>query len=200
MPNWCTTQYKIVGDKSTLDKVNSLFNRVNNGEFNGKVETDFINFLGYLVMALGYDYTKFSCRGEYTNYQYDNEAMISFETTTAWCPCDGVFELIKKTYPNVSVYYQSEECGCNFYETNDVDEEYFPENYLVEGYVDNEYSCEHFEEIEDAYDYISGLVGENIQSDAEIDALNEKWKEDENKVDWWISISKFNRVSKPTLA
>lgn len=167
MPNWCFTYYAAEGPKDQLQKLCDTMTRVASMPPPGLINNGFgSSWLGNLVMALGVDPRKqnnFRCRGEYYNADLNQSGYLTFDTMTAWCEADDTRRLIEQKFPGVHLYYISEEFGCGYWETNDIQGKYFPERYYfsAEDYDDagdgNYY--ESLEELLEAVKKATGLSG-----------------------------------------
>ena len=114
MPNICTTNYVIEGEKKELD---ALYETMKNLQSQG---------LGQLVKALGKNPDEVMCRGEWSDLERQDDTLrMTFET--AWTPCYEVTNLLKTTYPSLRIYYKAVEPGCEVYLKNDAEGKYFPE-------------------------------------------------------------------------
>lgn len=167
MPNWCFTYYAAEGPKDQLQKLYDTMARVASMSPPGLIENSFgSSWLGNLVMASGVDPLKqqnFRCRGEYYSVDLNQSGYLTFDTMTAWCEADDTRHLIEQKFPGVHLYYISEEFGCGYWETNDLQGKYFPERYYfsAEDYDDagdgNYY--ESLEELLEAVKKATGLSG-----------------------------------------
>ena len=176
MPNWCSTAYTLVGDKGELDALYKTMSELE--QRNQPVEPfKFGNtWLGNLVEALGEDTNTVYCRGEWHDLDYHNGA-ITFNTDTAWSPCNGVWDLVRCRYPSIDYYYLAEECGNGLYLTNDADGLHYPERYLVEMCVDGcENRMEYFYSLTEAPGWIGEMAGCSVEEN-EVEALNELLQE-----------------------
>lgn len=162
MPNWCTTTYNAVGDKTELKSLYDLMTELTN-KVKPLVENGFGTYwLGCLVEALGEDWNKVRCRGTFYDMELTDEH-LRFVTETAWVPCDEVIMLLRKKFPSLAFYFYAEEEGCEVYMTNDDTGEFFPDRYHVSLNADDcDYREEYFETIEQAYAWISDSVDERI--------------------------------------
>lgn len=114
MPNICTTNYVIEGEKKELD---ALYQTMKEQQENN---------LGCLVKALGKNPEEVECRGVWTDLERQGDILrVTFET--AWTPCYEVTDLLKATYPSLRIFYKAEEPGNGVYLKNDVEGKYFPE-------------------------------------------------------------------------
>lgn len=156
MPNWCFTSYVAEGPKKQIQKLFDIMISVATMPTPGLLENDFgSSWLGNLVMALGLDPTKqtdFRCRGQYYSVELNQSGYITFDTETAWREADDTRRLIEEKFPGVHLYHISEEFGCGYWETNDIQGKYFSERYY--------FSAEDYDDIADGnyYDTLSELL------------------------------------------
>lgn len=133
MPNWCYTNYVVEGPKEHLQKLYNIMTELKTMPAPGLIENGFgSSWLGNLVAALGVDplaQSNFQCRGEYYNVDLNQFGYLTFDTMTAWCEADDTRYLIEEKFPGVHIYFISEEFGCDYWETNDVEGKYFSEQY-----------------------------------------------------------------------
>lgn len=127
MPNWCSTAYAVEGDAQEIKNLYELMKNLQERK-EPSVKNGFgTSWLGCLVDALGKDWNKVSCRGDWANLEMDGET-LKFTTETAWGPCNETFDLVCEKFPSLCYYYQTEEPGMGIYETNDCEGRYFPTN------------------------------------------------------------------------
>lgn len=176
MPNWCNTAYTLVGDKEELDALHKTMSELE--QSNQPVEPfHFGNtWLGNLVKALGGTTKDIPCRGEWHDLDYHNGA-ITFNTDTAWSPCNGVWNLVRQRYPSIDHYFLAEECGNGLYLTNDAEGQHYPERYLVEMCADGcENRTEYFCSLPEALGWIGEMAGCSVEGNG-VEALNELLQE-----------------------
>ena len=127
MPNWCTTNYVIEGEKKELDSLYGMMKRLLEMK-PPLVENGFgPSWLGCLVKELGEDPETIGCRGSWYELQrVDDTIRVVFET--AWSPCYDVIDLLKEKFPSLRFYYRAIEPGNQVFNKNDVEGKYFPEN------------------------------------------------------------------------
>lgn len=71
---------------------------------------------------------------------------------SAWSQLEEWRKFLKNKYPNIQIYYRSEEPGEIIYETNDVDgKSYFPERYILD-FLDR---SAYFNNLEEVAEYVS---------------------------------------------
>lgn len=136
MPNWCDTEYIVKGDIDQLSRLHDLMLDIESGQHPGLIKSDFgATWLGNLVKALGEDpFTIGRCRGWWHDMEFDMEqSELHFWTTTAWCEADDTRHLIERNFPDIKFYFMSEEAGCGYWVTNDVDADYFSDRYYIVG-------------------------------------------------------------------
>ena len=120
MINWCSTFYVISGPKndvrSLYDRIKCVRNR---------------KWLGNLVSRLGVDWLTVNCRGDWSNLRM-KDGNLHFETQTAWSRCKDLDDIIRHKYPDLSVWFLSEELGCDIFVTNDATVEIFPKRIIID--------------------------------------------------------------------
>lgn len=155
MPNWCLTH--ITFETATNDERSSIALR----DFYDKISNQLEYGPNYIDNGFGYgwlgNYTMLSglvsvdqakndyyegyrCRGCITyldDFYEDNFYLIQQD---AWSPNLAIWQgIINKLYtdpdtglPLINIYYQAEEPGMELYATNDYDNRYYPEKYIVD--------------------------------------------------------------------
>ena len=149
MPNWCSTNYRIVGEKESLGKVKKMITELDSMK-EPRVENGFGKlWLGCIVDYLGGDWQSISCRGNIESYEFDdNEIRLCLEV--AWAESPDFRHFLEDKIPGIKIYQYSEEFGCSGCWTNDPD-------YSWQYYLDSclsEIESEYFESLEDAAHYL----------------------------------------------
>ena len=104
------------------------------------------------------------------------------ETETAWGPCIETYDFICKIFPSLTYYYRSEEPMMAEYLTNDGEGRYFKERYIADVNVpDGEIMVEYFNRREEALHWIAEIRKCDIQSEEDVEALNEQWHTGDNE-------------------
>lgn len=177
MPNWCSTAYAIEGDALEIKKLYELMKNLQERK-EPSVENGFgTSWLGCLVDALGKDWNKVGCRGDWANLEMDGNT-LTFTTETAWGPCNETLDLVCGKFPSLRYYYQTEEPGMGIYATNDSEGKYFPDKFRVEVYtVENEYYSEYFTNREAMFEWLEEIFGQPVTSEADVERIMEQWME-----------------------
>lgn len=178
MPNWCSTSYAIEGDAKEVKNLYELMKGLQERK-EPSIENGFgTTWLGCLVDALGGDWNKVYCRGDWSNLEMVGDT-LRFETETAWGPCDETFELVGQRFPTLRYYYQSEEPGMVSYLTNDRDGKYFSDKYIVDLCTpDGEWLKDYFSDQKGVFECLEEISGQPVKSVQEIDALAEQWQKE----------------------
>ena len=188
MPNWCDTIYKCVGDLKEVKELNKALKYID--KHKTTIEKNGFGkwWLGNLVTKLGGDWEKYRCRGEITDYSFEDNVVTIYQST-AWCEQEGVRQCIEDKFPSIKVYYREEEPGCDVFYTNDDTGEYFPERYFLDCYEDSQY----WRTIEEAAIWVSEKVGHPVEANFKAieEALEQYVEEQENPDDEFYSFHEF---------
>lgn len=194
MPNWCSTDYYIVGSKKEVLDLNKKMERLENRK-KSLVKNSFGNtWLGNLVNYLGGDWEKVYCRGEWMCREYNKEKnTLTFTTETAWREMDEWRKFIESYYTTIKILFVTEESGMGIYQTNDKDAIFFKSKYVLDYTEDVEY----FETIDQAIEFIEELIGIKIE-DKTVNgiqkAMDNYVKENEDEEDLFFSFHEFEEV------
>ena len=112
---------------------------------------------------------------------------------SAWSQLEEWRKSLKSKYPNIQIYYRSEEPGEIIYETNDVDgKSYFPERYILD-FLDGP---AYFNSLQEAAEYVSKKTGKDVKTEDGITTALEELEEREQKEndDVFYSFHKFTVV------
>lgn len=160
MPNWCSTSYIFEStNRDVLKRFYDFVIKYTSDGYaivmNGDSPFTLGNmWLGNLLHgckvefgATDKDIENIPCRGGITylftnkdNEGYiferdcfvdDNVYYLKLDTDTAWCIMNEIWDFILEYFPDINYYYQATEYGCGIYETNDIEHEYFEEDYHV---------------------------------------------------------------------
>lgn len=160
MPNWCSTDYYVVGSKKEVLDLNKKMERLENRK-KSLVKNSFGNtWLGNLVNYLGGDWEKVYCRGEWMCREYNKEKnTLTFTTETAWREMNEWRKFIESYYTTIKLLYVTEEPGMEIYKTNDKDGVFFKDRYILDYGEDIEY----FETIDQVVKFTEEFIGVKIE-------------------------------------
>lgn len=150
MANQATTTYKVTGSRKAVSDLWKTLLGMN-------VNTKNV-WLNELADFYGIDYEakQISVRGHiyWAEYEEDDEnALLSFETESAWDACTELFEEINHhLHDELSISYRVCECGCEVYYVHD-EGSFFPEECCVSS---------NGKPFEDAYDDVYDTVKDAI--------------------------------------
>lgn len=194
MPNWCTTEYYVVGSKKEVLDLNKKMEKLENRK-ESLVKNSFGNtWLGNLVESLGGDWEKVYCRGQWMCRVYNKENnSLTFTTETAWREMNEWRKFIESYYTTIKLLYVTEEPGCGIYQTNDKEGVFFKDKYVLDYTEDVEY----FETIDQAVEFIEELIGIKIE-DKTVNgiqrALDSYVEKNEDEEDQYFSFHEFEEV------
>ncbi len=98
-------------------------------------------------------------------------------------------KLLKQRFPEITVYWTVEECGCEVYCTNDKDGKYFPERYWVDTAQDDICDSEYFNDEESMWKWLSEKYG--VKSKEEVEAWNQDYEATGDYCENYIYIHEF---------
>ena len=178
MPNWCSTAYAIEGNAKELKKLYDLMNGLQERKEPSVPNGFGTAWLGCLVDALGENWENVHCRGDWYNLQFDGN-VLTFNTETAWSPCNEVFDRVCEKYPTLHYFYQSEEPGMGLYCTNDEDGKHFPDRFYVDVCIsEEEYYTEYFSDLQSVYDWLEGICDMQVRSMQDVNAIVGQWQKE----------------------
>ena len=190
MANQSDVVYKCIGDPKEVRSLYKIIN-ANDKRKTSRVKNGFGTlWIGNIIDALGEDWQKLRCRGEIIGYHIENNLLTIYQST-AWCEQEGFRECIEKKFPSIKVYYREEEPGCDVYYTNDADRNYFPERYLL----NNNDEPLYFNTIEEAAEYVSGIVNQKVEANMEaIEKALDNYEEEHEDDDVYFSFHQIQVV------
>ena len=170
MPNWCETQYKIIGKKEEVQDLYSKIQQLQNME-EPLEPNGFGNlWLGCLVTILGGDWSKINCRGHIIDYSLD-DSVLSIDTETAWGEMDEVRHFIQQIYPSLEILYYEEEPGWGIYQTNDQDKRFFSFRYILDDLEGD--GPEYYDDTDSLLEAASEIFGKELKTMADLEDIVE---------------------------
>ena len=172
MPNWCFTTYKIVGDIKEIHDLNNKLMKLDNMK-EPLVPNGFGNlWLGCLVKILGGDAEKVYCRGDITEFSYNEENdVLTIDTQTAWAEMEEVRHFIEKVYPGLKIYYYEEEPGMEIYQTNDKHGHFFPKRFILDDFEGD--GPEYYNDTDSLLTAASEIFGKELKTMADLNEIVE---------------------------
>lgn len=192
MPNWSSTSYAIEGPKETLQKIEQAINHPDVKE--GSDES----WEGNVLRALNITYIDRHDdrdKGKYMrgfiidNPWWDKDA-LHFSAEEAWGVTD-FDEVLMEAFPDVKVFWVTEEPNMEIYETNDKEGKYFKDRFYVDVCIDGNYEADYFQFASSVYKWLSDLTNGRVNSNETLEAFNDKYEGDDDN---FIYVHEF-RVS-----
>ena len=195
MANWAFTDYVIEGSKESLSKIYEAIKHPDNPDGSEGWE-------GGVLRALGikWDERKPDGSGKYLRgfiqdvegieFNPEENTTISFYAEEAWGVTD-FDEILEDNFPDIKVYWCTEEEGMEVYETNDAEGKYFQYKYYVDTCIDGNYQSEYFTNEEAVYQWLSNITDDKIKTADDVEKFNEEIED----TDDYINIHNFRVVS-----
>lgn len=174
MPNWAYTTYKIEGEQSVLEEINQLITDFQSGH--RSIEGAAPDWEGNIIRALGIPGEGAYLRGFFQSHELE-DGVLTIEAEEAWGDTD-FRHLLRKKYPQLKIFYITEEAGMEYFATNDSEGKYFRDRFLLESCIDEDYQHEYFRTKEEAQKYIAEHF--HLHSEKEIEDFNNN--SDENYI------------------
>lgn len=190
MANMASVSYAIEGSKESLNTIKEVINRAVNDKQNSKYEEYTASVL------LGFDEEELNTHrlgGEITEEAEIQEGTLHFWTEERWGLQDFE-ELLRKKFPDITVYWKVEEPGMEIYCTNDKKGKYFPSRYWVDTCIDGDYDCEYFETEEPMYNWLSEKTHGRVHSQEDAEAFNDDYEDSEAVDENFIYIHEFEII------
>ena len=179
MANTSFTTAKIFDEVKSLEEMVKLFGQVTSE----KTEYDILLDLGYTEEEAD----NLDVRGYIDYYKLDYEKkMLEISISHKWCAPTDFLKALWDKFPKSSIYFATEESGCEIFETNDSEFEYF-DRYIV---LSPDSEDEYYHTFDDLQKAIIDIYG---YQNNEIDTF-EKLKKKVEDIDENISIYEFEVV------
>ncbi len=193
MPNWCSTDYYVLGSRKEIMDLSKRMERLENRK-KSLINNGFGNtWLGNLVNNLGGDWENVYCRGEWMCREWNKEKnTLTFTTETAWQEMKEWRKFIESCYKTIKILYVTEEPGMGIYKTNDLDEIFFKAKFVLDYGEDVEY----FETLDQAIVFIEELTGITIEEKTinGIQGKLDEYVEENDEEDLFYSFHEFEQV------
>ena len=183
MPNWNTTDYTLYGNKDNMKRLyTDLKNTVDIDRTKESKPFTFLGnsyWLGYIKKSLLPEVEEeLPARGEISYIEeeiedHDNDmASLKLTTETAWVACSELMDKIAEKY-DLQLFYYSEEPGCEIFETNDLEGQFYSFRYMVDSEKEGIEYYDTFEQVAEAIAKMTGIRLNNIsEADDKLSAFN----------------------------
>lgn len=183
MPNWNTTDYTLYGNKDNIKRLyTDLKNTVDIDRTKESKPFTFLSnsyWLGYIKKSLLPEVEEeLPVRGEIFYIEEDIEdhdndmASLKLTTETAWVACSELMDKIAGKY-DLQLFYYSEEPGCEIFETNDLEGQFYSFRYMVDSEKEGIEYYDTFEQVAEAIAKMTGIRLNNIsEADDKLSAFN----------------------------
>ena len=182
MANWASSTYQIEGDKETLKTIHDIYREYMNGTrayAEGSCSTWFGNLFKDINKPIPKDYYM---RGFIEEIELSNDGqLLTIRAEEAWGATD-FRRMLRKCYPDLTIYFIVEEPGCEVYATNDAEGKYFPERIYIDACKDGNYISEYFTDEESAEAWLQEHFGFGKEKMEEFNDEHED--DDDNFINW----------------
>lgn len=157
MANTCCNDLHFVGNKEDIEKLHKEFLKLN--------KSNDCTWVGNMIKDAGKnpdDYEDIRAFVAYVSEVSNDEKgnfILDVDLDSKWIPAYDFFKFLNEEYENVLLLWYAEEPGCEIYETNDCNKEYFKSEYVV----DSDEQCEYADNLQAAKELIkSAFKCENM--------------------------------------
>lgn len=183
MANIASVAYAIEGPKKDLEEIFvAILNAVNTKD------NRYEEYIAAETLKLPIEEGKTRLRGEISNDPTLENGVLRFWAEERWGLQDFE-ELLRKKFPDITVYWVVEEPGMEIYCTNDKKGKYFRERYWVDTAQDAIYQSEYFKTEEDMYKWLNEKYG--VKSEEEVEAWNADYEDSGTDDENFIYIHEF---------
>ena len=181
MPNWCSTDYQIVGKQQNVENLFKELQKVLSTDRSDKKRDSFLpdtSWIGYVasdILDIDSEKECVPCRGSisYMDEKMDDDenlASFTLSTETAWTDCRKLFYLLSIKF-DVEILFYTEELGCDIHETNDEEGRYFDTRYLLD---DSEDEMSYYSSFGEFAKEIEDMTGEKPDKFEDVDDILER--------------------------
>lgn len=157
MANYCTTDVTVTGPKEQVENLYSIMHKLE-GCNPGSI------WYGDLVTALGGEWEKVYCKGDFFNIDYQ-DGVLSWSDEFAWSEPHEVFDFLREKFPEIDIRFYAEETGCNYLVTNIPGFAFFVSDFNCE--------WEYHDTLDDLLAYAKGIFGRDFSSFEELKKFSE---------------------------
>lgn len=181
MANTAITFYSLVQCDGGVNQLRELFDimqKLQCMKSPGLVENAWgQTWLGNLVHYLGGDCDTIYCRGSWGGLKFEDD-VLSFYAESAWVECAETRHYLESIYPQIKIFYYTEEENTETFESNDIHHKFYKGQYVVE----TEDQLLEFTNLQVLFDWASTFFKSSFGSLSEIESYANAWMEDEEKL------------------
>lgn len=175
MPNWAYTSYAVEGPKETLQKIEQAILH------HPVVENSSGDWEGNVLEALDIKWVSRDQDRENGLYMrgfiheepwWIDDNVLRFCADEAWNVTD-LDEALLSAFPDIKVYWVTEEEGMGIYATNDKEGKYFPDRFFVDTCINGNYQSNYFSRESNAYYWLSKITEGKVKTKEEVEAFND---------------------------
>ena len=187
MANMASVAYAIEGPQKDLEKILGAICLAVHGDSKHWEEYKTCINLGFPESQL----RNYRLGGEISEEPTLKDGVLRFYAEERWGLQDFE-ELLRKKFPDITVYWVVEEPGCEVYCTNDKEGKYFPERYWVDTAQDDIYQSEYFITEEAMYKWLNEKYG--VKSKEEVEVWNADYEATGDDCENFIYIHEFEVI------
>lgn len=179
--------YAIEGSKESLESIQKA---ILEGLNDKKHWTEYAacKSLGFIDKELD----NYRLGGEIDEDATDNgQGVLKFYAEERWGLQDFHI-LLKKKFPDITVYWSVEESGCAVYCTNDKEGKYFPERYYADVCIDGIYDSEYFSTEKALFEWLAKLTNNRVKSVEDIENFNADYEDSGNDDENFINVYEYD--------
>lgn len=193
MANWCRTHFVVeCNDKQKLQRICDAIEKCN-GRPKPLIEDSSRSWTGNIFKELGLKYESERC---FWNESYFEDDALQIFEESAWSRGSSMRQLVEQINDpedpdnDLVVYFRSEECGCEIYETNDTEGVYFPGRYMLDTSEDGEEYFSDFEDLSSAVAEVTGIY--DCTTLGEVEKALDKYNRENEENNRWAYVHEFN--------
>lgn len=131
-------------------------------------------------------------RGEISDdVEINSDGVLKFWAEERWGLQDFHI-LLKKKFPDITIYWSVEESGCAVYCTNDKEGKYFPERYYADVCIDGNYDSEYFPTEKALFEWLAKLTNNRVKSVEDIENFNADYEDSGNDDENFINVYEYD--------
>lgn len=174
MANWAYTDYVIEGPVETLQKIEQAIKE------HPVQEKSSEDWEGNVIIALNGDINWKPAENHYMRGFINMESVLldedsgvlKFGAEEAWGITDFDSEL-KGMFPDIKVYWRTEEPDEEIYSTNDGEGKYFKDRFYVDTCINGNYESEYFTYESDVYKWLYKITNGKVNTKKKVEKFNE---------------------------